>query len=248
MFGQTLMARMNLDALDQEELAQLYVATRQFDNALNTLEQVMMDPEMSPVDIELDGILIRYLNLSIAVTRDVQRAGTALRKFLSRPDVPFFLRRRVETWLQAMDALSELVTGKPTLLAARLLFDQATEATHFPGDRSGAVHDLVAASMLRSLVESGQAGEGEVLARSYLMLGIITLRTLEPDAPVPQLEFLLESAVRAGPGTAVAKDAYALLQEVGYVNYPGLSSLDSTHPLIDMQALQELIEGPAVAR
>ncbi len=245
MFGQKLMARMNLDALDLQELAQLYVATRQFSNALNTLEKVLMDPNLSPVDIELDGTLIRYLNLSLAVTRNVQRAGAAMRKFLSRSDVPFYLRRRVETWLDSMDALSEQLTGKPSLLAAQSLFDRATESTRFPGDRNGAIHDLVAASMLRGLIESRQAGEGEELARSYLMLGVITLRTLEPDAPVPQLEFLLESAIRAAPQTAIAEDAYALLQEVGYVNYPGLSSLDSTHPLIDMKALHELMERSA---
>jgi hypothetical protein len=245
MSGQKLMARMNLDALDLQELAQLYVATRQFSNALNTLEKVLMDPNLSPVDIELDGTLIRYLNLSLAVTRNVQRAGAAMRKFLSRSDVPFYLRRRVETWLDSMDALSEQLTGKPSLLAAQSLFDRATESTRFPGDRNGAIHDLVAASMLRGLIESRQAGEGEELARSYLMLGVITLRTLEPDAPVPQLEFLLESAIRAAPQTAIAEDAYALLQEVGYVNYPGLSSLDSTHPLIDMKALHELMERSA---
>jgi len=238
--GERLMARMDIDRLDRTDVARLYVATRQFEDGLEQFEQILLDNEVSAVDIDIDGTLIRYLSLSISILQNVDRPLATLNRFLERDDVPYYLRRHVAVWQRSMRELESLVAAEPSLALARMLFDTGSALAGFPVGREALIYDLVAASLLRRGLEAVDLHEGEEIAEAYLMLGIITLRSFEANAAVPQVEFLLASAIEAAPFTEQAKDAYALLEEIAYVDLAGIA--ESTHPLLDMKSLRELVE------
>jgi len=79
-FGQRLLARMDMDALEAAERARLLVATRQFERALGEYERALLDPGHRPEDADLDGLYVDYLNLSITVAQDFERPRVLLRR------------------------------------------------------------------------------------------------------------------------------------------------------------------------
>jgi len=239
-FGERLMARMDVDRLDRHDVAQLYIATRQFERGLKELEDILLDNELSAIDIDIDGTLVRYLSINIFVKQDVERPLTTLDRFLRRDDLPYYLRRHVAVWQRSMRELKGMVGVEPSLAVARMLFDAGSTLARLPVGREALIYDLVAASLLRRRLEAIDIHEGEEIAEAYLMLGVITLRSLEVNVAVPQAEFLLASAIQAAPFTEPAKDAYVLLEEIAYVNIAGIGDL--SHPLLDMKSLRELVD------
>lgn len=241
-FGQRLMARMDVDALDRTELAQLYAATRQFDESLNVLERELLDPATSPVDADLEGTFIDYLDVSISVLQDFERPRAFLGRYLERGDLPFYLRRRFEIWRNSMQALSGDLKAPPSLTRARAIFRAATDMTLVPSGGERAVHDVLAASILRRLLETRSTLSAQERAEAYYMLGLIALRTTEVRAAVPEMELLLEAAIRSAPKGPLAEDAFSLLEEYGFINDLPLANDGRETPLIDLAALRKLIE------
>jgi len=243
-FGQRLMARINVDTMDRRDVAQLYVATRQFDGALKILEEVVVDNDVTPIDLDIDGTLVDFIDISISVKRDFVPIRTMLDKLQVRPDLPFYMNRHAEAWRKSMDSLEEEMSATPSVARARELFNKATHMSAAPAGRERIVHDLLAASMLRRLVDQRGVTTGipnELLAEAYYLLSIIELRTINPNPTVPQMEFLLEAAIRSDPDGLFAKRAYALLEEYSYFSYEGVPWFGTDEPMIKMGELRSMI-------
>jgi hypothetical protein len=241
-FGQRLMARMNIDALDPEELAQLYVATRQFDEALNTLERRLLDPDYAPLDADLAGTLINFMSIEISVMQSFERSRALLGKYLERPDLPFYIERRIGIWQRSMDALEGDLKEAPVLARARDQFATATGMTLTPSGRERAVHDLVAAGTLRRFLAAEPDAPAEVRAEGYFLLALIALRTIEIKPAVPEMELLLEAAIRTAPKGPHAVEAYALLEEFGFLDEIPLSAVEQAVPILDLAELRRLTD------
>lgn len=242
LLGQKLFARMDTGALEREEIAQLYIATRQFDGALNALEKVILDQSVSPLDLDLEGILIEYLRIGITVKRDFPRLRATLAAFLERTDVPMYIRGHISVWNSSMDQLADDLNAPPTLEGGREIFDQATDLTLAPSGRARAVHDIVAASILRRALERGNSSP-EQRAEAYYLLGVIALRTLGPRPAVPEMEIMLELSIRAAPGSPYAVAAYLLLEEFSHINYWDFGTREMPDPEIDIRELRGLVKG-----
>jgi hypothetical protein len=240
-FGQKLMARVDTADFDASELAQLYVATRQFDAAEAVLEKKLLSPKEDAIDLDNAGVLLDYLNLSLAVRQDTARADALLAKFAQRPDVPRYLRDRLAQWQRSLGELAPVLKGEPSLDAARKLFREADGLTRAPRGRERAVHDLVAASLLQRYVAAQPDAKGEDVAEAYYMLGIIALRTIEPKYSVPEMELLFASAIRAAPQGPLARESYDLLEEFGYWRDLHLARAGDDSSIIDMNALRTLM-------
>lgn len=242
LLGQKLFARMDLEMLDAEEIAQLYVATRQFDNALAKYEGIVLDPESDPVDLDLDGIWIDYLEIGLAVVQDVERVRATLHEFLRRQVLPLYIRGQVQAWLGSLDQVAGDLKGAPSLPRARELFTQATALTLVPAGRERAVHDIVASSVLRRLLEMDVQDNAQAVAESYYLLGVIALRTLRLKPAVPEMEFLLASAIRAAPESPYAVRSFLLLEEFSYTNYLDFGAREIPDPDSQIQDLRELVK------
>lgn len=239
LFGQRLMARMDTSDLTPRAKAALYVATRQFDAALDVLEKRLLDPALSPVEAEYRGLMIPYLRTAISVDGSVPRVRRFLAAYLERDDVPHFLARRLRHWDAALERHADTLANPVSLVAARALFDTATASTLAPGNRLRAVDDFVAARLLRAWLRGYPEASPADRADAYLRLAIIALRTNEPEPAVPEMEMLLVACIEAEPGTPRARTAYALLEEYGYVHEEHLARQMESRMVIDMAALRE---------
>ncbi len=242
-FGERLLARMDVSQFEARELADLYVATRQFDSALATLEKKLMNPAEAAAELDRTGVLVDYLNVALAVASDAQRAQQLLAAFAERADAPFYLERRIGEWRRHLTALAPLLDAEPTLAAARTVFAEADGLTRAPLGRERAIHDLVTANVLHRYLALDPTATGADIADAYYMLGVIALRTVEPKYSVPMMESMFAAAVRADPRGPRAKEAYALLEEFGYVGDTPLADPEQSQRLIDMAALRKLIDG-----
>jgi hypothetical protein len=243
LFGERLMARMNLDALAPEARARLYVATRRFDGALALFEQQLLDPTLAPIEADYRGLMIEYLRiaLSTGVNANLDRVKKFIDDYRERNDLPYYLEHRLDHWREAATRLTSSVEGTPDLKRAMQIFDHSSRLTLAPGSRLRAVEDFIAARMLRQHLVDHPQLSGNALAEIYYRLAVVALRTAEPEPAVPELEVLLVATIQADPQGPLAREAYALLEEYGYVQDEHLARQDTSNQLIDMPALKQLV-------
>ncbi len=242
LLGQKLFARMDTEALDAEEIAQLYVATRQFDDALRKFEEIILSADSNAVDLDLDGIWIDYLQIGLAVKQDVERVRATLVKFMRRDSLPLYIRGHVQSWLDSLDKLAGDLKARPSLNRARALFDESTAMTLVPAGRERAVFDIVVSSMLRRLLEADEHLDPVAISESYYLLGVVALRTLRLKPAVPEMELLLASAIHAAPDSDYAERAYLLLEEFSYADYLDFSTGLVPNLDEDIRELRELVK------
>lgn len=242
LFGQRLIARMDTRELPPADVVKLYVAVRQFDAALRAIEKILMDPGLHPIEADYSSLTVDYLSIAIAAKRSPGTAESFLRRYLARPDLPFYLRRRIEFWIASLKDFSDELEATPNLKTAKSIFHAADDLSRGPGNRVRAVHDITAASIVRSYLSESTERSAKALGDAYYMLGVIALRTLEPKSAVPEMELLLAASIRADPNGAHAVESYALIEEYGYVHEEHLAASSTSQTLIDMAALRALIE------
>ncbi|MCB1749488.1 MAG: hypothetical protein KDK06_20110 [Gammaproteobacteria bacterium] len=244
LFGQRLVARMQLDDVEPETKALLLVATRQFDAALDMLEKRLLEPELDPVEAEYRGIMVQYLRVAISTGNDLTRVAGFLDKYRGRDDLPYYLQRRLALWRKGLTRHAGSIGGTPNIARARQIFDHATGLSLAPGNRIRAVEDFIAARIMRTWLAAHPDADAATKAEIYFKLAIVALRTSEPEPAVPEMEMLLAAAVEADPKGPYAQEAYSILEEYGYLHEEHLARQMETRVLIDMAALRAKVGGP----
>lgn len=211
-----------LASLRPEERARLQIATRQFDDALATLEGLFADPGVHPSSML--GALTDYLIVSVRVKNDFDRPVPVLERFAKRPDLWMQLRRDVEQWIRDLRELRATRDEAPTLERARRLVEEARSGSPLAPDERHLVRYVVASGILhRWLAEPGHAAAEE--SEGWMLLGVCELQTADTFW-VSQAEFYLETAIRRAPGSPAAQRAYELLEAETIENYTGAAGMD----------------------
>lgn len=225
--------------LEPSERARLSVALRRFDDALRTWEQMFADPSVTPVALDLDGDIVDYLAVCLRVERDPERAAAALSGLLARADTPHYLARHLRTWLDAIEVLRDELHAVPTVVRAREIAQSASHLGPFPAGRERLVHDIVASALLHRVVTDPGTHSGAELSEAYYLLGVMEARSIDSSWNLPQLEFHLESAIRALPAGPFADQAYALLEEYLLLSYGPEAPPEITERLAELRMLME---------
>ena len=234
--GERVTKQVDMDSLEAQERARLQVATRQFDAALATYEELFADTSVPPARMDLKGTFADYLTLSIRVVGDLKRPVPVLKKFAQRRDLPFYLMRNVELWIASLVELREQKSDAPSVERARSLVERARDLRRYSSDRAGLVHDLMASSVLHRYIELAPEKSPD-LAEAFYLLGLTEWRTRR-SYWVSETEFYLETAIRVAPRSPYAEKAYALLEEYTVLGYSGSGG---SHIPPDVQArLDEL--------
>ncbi len=199
------------------------IAARQFEPALATCEALLVSPEWSPARLDLEGVLETYLVVAIRVRGDLARAERGLASLAVRPSMPTYLTELVGGWRRGLVDLAPLAQT-PTVAVAKDVLLRGDAVRRYPVDRAGLVHDLVASSILHRALAAGIPAPLESAEASYL-LGTAELRS-DVGRELPQAEWYLESAIRQAPGSDVARDAYALLEEQAFLDWGGSAGID----------------------
>jgi len=230
----------SLAQLSPEQRASLQIATRRFDDALDTLEGILASPD--PPALML-GPLIDYLVVSIRVRGDYDRPLPVLRRFAQRDDLWEKLRNDVEFWVASLPALRARASGPPRLATARAILAEANDgSTQLPGDIHFLVHDVVASGILERYLESRDERDADT-AEAYFDLGLIEAR-IGRNYWVSSAPFLLESAVRAAPHAPFAARAYEVLEEELVLSYQGVEDELPEEDRARLAELRALIDAP----
>jgi hypothetical protein len=221
------------------ERARLQIATRRFDDAIASLESALLGAE--PAALELVGPVVDYLTLCVRVKEDLKRPIPVLQKFALRPDVWLQMREDVLRWVADLRALDARDLKQADVAAARKLIDEGRASIAYASDRRALVHYLVASRILHGVV-SVRRDPGPDVAEAYYLLGAVESR-IGPAFWASPAAFYLEMAVRLAPGSDVAREAFALLEEetlLGFTGSGGLSLPDEERARLD--ELRELAE------
>jgi hypothetical protein len=227
-----------LASLSAEQRATLQIATRRFDDALDTLEGILASPD--PPALML-GPLVDYLVVSIRVRGDYDRPIGVLRRFARRDDLWEKLRRDVEFWIESLPRLRERAAGEPRLEVARAILDEARGRARVPGDHRAVAHYVVASGILERFLEGHEARDAAT-AEAYYHLGLIEA-WIGRSYWASSAPFLLENAVRVAPGAPFAQRAYELLEEQLVLSYEGAEEELPADDLARLAELRALIEG-----
>jgi len=229
-----------LAAVPPRTRAKLLVATRQFDAALTSYEALFAAPEHAPSALDFDGAIEDYLVVALRVRTDFARAERTLAALAARRDTPPYLAQLVASWRAALRELAPFEHGS-TLVEARDVLASAEKVRRYPADRGALVHDLVASSLLHRALARGLSNPDEAAEASYL-LGLAELRN-DPSRSLPQAEAYLENAIRAAPGSDIAREAYAVLEEQTVLGWMGSGGFDMPRDVSDWLAELRALAG-----
>jgi len=256
------------DELGPAQRARLQIATRRFDAALETYEAFFATAAATPARLDRMGYLADYLVVALRVASDPDRARATLRRLRARPDVPGWLDRDLEVWIDTLDSpLAEPAAdpADPTDPAARLararrLLARGEALRAVPADHTGLVHDVLASSLLYRVAELAPASAPPTApadadapgrdgapsaaerAEAYYLLGVAEAR-IDRSYWLSPADLYLEASIRMAPGAAFAGDAYALLERRTREGYTGSSGTHLPDDVArNLDALRRLLE------
>ena len=193
--------------LPLEPRASLQMATRRFDDARLTLEQLLASDEHAAL---LLNALTDYLVVNLRVKGDFERPVPVLEMFATREDAWPTLRRAARGWAAALPELAPVVAAEPELATARRILEQGKKLSPVERDHMPLVHWVAASSVLERFIERGDA-EPAALGEAYYLLGSIEAR-IGRQYWVTPAPFLFETSIRLAPGEDFSEEAYAILE------------------------------------
>lgn len=213
--GGTLFRSVDTSSLDPFETIQLQLMTRQFESALAGCETLLASTRYTPERLDLENVPEDLLLLATRIEQAPARARKAIDGFGARADASLHLRETASQWGRSLDEIAGQPTPADPLVAARTAAERAQALTRYPGDRNGTVYDLHAASLLHKHLD--RSSEQATLpaaqrAEAYYLLGLGEMRRSESFWP-SEADLYLEQAIRTAPGSALARQAYAVIEE-----------------------------------
>lgn len=236
-----LTKKVEIAKLPLMEKAQLLVATRQFDEALKTYEDFFKSTELSPAQMALMQAFPDYLKVAIRVKGDLKRPIPVLEQWSKREGVPAYMQAHIKEWISSLQTVSRKNLMKnPSLANAKKLMKLGQTDIISARSREKLIYFISASSILLQLVNT-RTTKPEEFAEAYYLLGLCE-SVIGRSFWISQTELFLESAIRADPGSSVAKKAYKELEEQLYGEFSGSSG---THIPDDVNQMLKDLKGVA---
>lgn len=232
--GLRITESVQIQELPAAHRASLLAATRQWEEALQTYEQLFeVSIEEGHRPQEAFWSIPEYIELCVRVRGDLRRPVGVLEGYVSQPEVPQWSRRAVREWIAALQEVDRLRVAEGTELeAARTLVETAGTLGEFPADRSGFVHYVAASSLLHRIIAKGSAVPAQ-LGEAYYLLGV-TEAHIGVRGWLFLTEYYLEKALRLAPKASWAPRALAAFEFHLVVEFAGP---DGPELPADMRAL-----------
>lgn len=189
----------------------LEIATRQFDRALDTYEKIFRDNKQKPQTLSMVGAFEEYIRLCVAVKEQPERAVNTLTVFQGRDDVASSTKTLVSSWISDLENLDLAAAEGNELFVARNTIQKARAAKRFAEDRTDLVEFIAAAALLHRYLQRGDHDASAQSEAFYLLA--IAESNISRSYWVSEAASLLEQSIVAAPKSAVAKQAYAFLEQ-----------------------------------
>ncbi|UCH85051.1 MAG: hypothetical protein JSW50_05010 [Candidatus Latescibacterota bacterium] len=201
----------DIQSLPPVDRVNIEVATRQFDRALVTYEEIFQMPKMTPPGLRLIGAFEGYFKLCIGVVENTERPIRTLETYQSRDDIPQDSRTETAAWIGALKTLDLAAGTGRELAAARDLIAGAEPVKRPPSDRSRLVEHIAAASLLHRYLQNASTYDTN-LAEAFYLLAVAESH-ISRSQWISETEFLLEQSIKAAPESDVAKKAKRILSD-----------------------------------
>lgn len=193
--------------LPAKKRARLQVATRRFNDALETLEMLLESSKAGGPAL-LEDVLRTYLIVSVRVKGDMERPIPVLEVIEERSDSGSVWRRDIEEWLASLQHYRDTPFVSDPLQSARDIIEAADKGA----SRRGALVEYIAASSLLNRYLMSESADTMDVSEAHYLLGIAEYR-IDRDDWLPQAELYLEVSIVLAPDAPWAERAYALLVE-----------------------------------
>lgn len=218
--GKGLFQELAKQKLDPQIKARLFVATRQFEEALKTYEGFLTDTKTDMAELLNFDLIPDYLSLCIRVKGDYARPRPVLEKVLKTHALPSFARSNLRDWIADLDAVPGKKLPSEPIAAARQLINEGRLRSDYAFSQRGLVPYLTASRILNEYIGGAAASNQQEMAEAYFLLGSIESLTTR-SRWIAQGDYYLENAIRLAPNTVVAAEAFALLEENTLYRYSG---------------------------
>jgi hypothetical protein len=217
--GRRLAESPEVAALPLDERVRIEAATRQFDRALGSYEELFASDRLTPQDLDLGGYLDTYVELCLRVRRDAARPRRALEQLAARKDATRAEREVLTAWVASLRELEKRERlGDPVAEGAALLA-LAKDRSRYPDDRRALVYYVAASGELHRALAEPELSPVRT-AQAYYGLGLVESRVGRAFW-LSQTEDLLEAAIRVDPGGPWAEPSWQLLEEFLASGYTG---------------------------
>jgi hypothetical protein len=189
----------------------LEIATRQFEQALNTFEAIFRDKKQKAQTLSMIGVFEEYLRLCVAVVEKPERAVKTLSVFQGRDDVAANTKDLISSWISDLETIDLASAEGNELFVARSTIEKARAAKRFAEDRTDLVEFIGAAALLHRYLQSGAEDVNSQSEAFYLLA--VAESNISRSYWVSETASLLEQAIVTAPRSAVAKQAYAFLEQ-----------------------------------
>jgi len=228
------------------EKADLLVATRKTDAALEYMEQMLGSGEMQRnFAFDFESLLRRYLALMIRLESSPQRALAGLEKVLSQADTPHYIFEQGRGWQASLKSWAAekkapaYTTPRQLFKALEARFQKAESLQHYEKDHAGDVEYLRATAILHQGMKILKTPADQV--RGLFLLGK-AYEVLDELGSWNLHESYYEACLVKAPKTDMAKTCYNRLEASLYMGYSGTSGTHlPAEERVRLQKLKELI-------
>lgn len=223
----------NLNILDQ---AEIYTATRKFDEALKKYKEFF---ELKEVSWDYQFRAESALHNSLSILVRFKRDSKATKEFLIQTEkskfIPLYLKTMIQVWKDDTHTWSLAKDKKPSLTTIKVWIERANSRRFDYGSLGGEIWNQLAISYLHEMLD----GQLDVKKKSevFWYLGSSYINSLT-HYQTSLGEKYLEGCIKNTPHTAQSKKCYGKMEEYMYDMYSG--SAGTFMPLTEEIKLKEL--------
>jgi hypothetical protein len=202
---------------DPVQRSMAYVATRQYEKALDDLKKSLMNDQKSPIDyFAHEKILKTYLSIAVKSDRPTATSIATLRSYSSKQDIPYYLKENIKSWILSLENW-QTVKNKPM---SRMSLKQKSLQT-FDADY---VNTLLDAQFYHSELLRGTKDVSKAyfeLAKIYEKYPTFNYWDIYKD--------YYAACIMESPKTKIAQDCYKNLERAVYIDYSGTIGVSIPH-------------------
>ncbi len=222
------------------EQAWLQVASRQFDDAINSYEKMLKDSDLEFEHLLGMSTFSEYLKLSIRVKGDFNRPRTLLKEMSQRKNNNAASKKMLAQVITSLEEGEKIAKGRKSALEkGRLLVGKGEKNARYPADRENVVYHVAASAFLNQFVDEKPKDKNQ-LAEAYYLLGK-TEMAIGRSFWISETEDYYELAIRAAPKSQWAKKSLKEYKDFMKVEFSGSAGTfipeDVKEKLRDLEAL-----------
>lgn len=215
-------------SLNKQEKTELLIATRQFDQALVALKELIADPQMAKNHpFAWERPVRDALTIAVRVKKDPNTASAVVESALKIEGLPEFEHNRLTKWRTAIETWKKepatvINTDSGFAAEMRRLLAEGSKSQLYPIDRSAEIQYLRASAAAHDVLRISK--DPQLIGEALQAAGV-TYEVLSNPILWPMHEFYYEACIRNSPHSELSSQCFSRLEQSIYFGYSGSSGV-----------------------